>query len=104
MNDYRDAATRVADFWAEVEAVMREKGLADLAILVIYIDAVVVDGHHIVAAVVVDEAGDKHMLGLVHVFHAMCRCRYSLATEVIDPHRQAGVRPGHTPAPAAGSP
>ena len=25
--DYRDAATLVADFWAEVEAVMREKGI-----------------------------------------------------------------------------
>ena len=25
--DYRDAAALVADFWAEVEAVMREKGV-----------------------------------------------------------------------------
>jgi putative transposase len=31
---------------------------------VIYVDAIVVDGHHIIAAVGVDEAGDKHMLGL----------------------------------------
>ena len=32
--------------------------------LVIYIDGIVVSGHHIIAAVGVDEAGDKHLLGL----------------------------------------
>ena len=45
-------------------ATLNERSLADLAVLVIYIDGVVVDGHHIIAAVGVDEAGDKHMLGL----------------------------------------
>jgi putative transposase len=43
---------------------LNEHSLKDLALLVIYIDGIVVDGHHIIAAVGVDEAGDKHMLGL----------------------------------------
>jgi hypothetical protein len=38
--------------------------LDGLAVLVIYIDGIVVDGHHILAAIGVDEAGDKHLLGL----------------------------------------
>jgi transposase-like protein len=33
--------------------------------LVIYIDGIVVDGHHIVAAVGVDTGGVKHLLGMV---------------------------------------
>lgn len=45
-------------------AALNERSLADLAVLVIYIDGIVVDGHHIIAAVGVDEAGDKHLLGL----------------------------------------
>ena len=45
-------------------AALNESSLTDLAVLVIYIDGIVVDGHHIIAAVGVDEAGDKHLLGL----------------------------------------
>ncbi len=45
-------------------AALNERNLAELAVLVIYIDGIVVDGHHIIAAVGVDEAGDKHLLGL----------------------------------------
>ena len=45
-------------------AALNERSLADLAVLVIYIDGIDVDGHHIIAAVGVDEAGDKHLLGL----------------------------------------
>jgi len=45
-------------------AALNERSLGDLAVLVIYIDGIVVDGHHIIAAVGVDEAGDKHLLGL----------------------------------------
>jgi len=45
-------------------AALHERSLADLAVLVIYIDGIVVSGHHIIAAVGVDEAGDKHLLGL----------------------------------------
>ena len=41
-------------------AALNERSLEDLALLVIYIDGIVVDGHHIIAAVGVDEAGDKH--------------------------------------------
>lgn len=43
---------------------LNERSLAGLAVLVIYIDGIVVDGHHIIAAVGVDESGDKHLLGL----------------------------------------
>ena len=45
-------------------ATLNERSLAELRVLVIYIDGIVVDGHHIIAAVGVDERGDKHMLGL----------------------------------------
>lgn len=45
-------------------AELNERSLAGLEVLVIYIDGIVVDGHHIIAAVGVDEAGDKHLLGL----------------------------------------
>ena len=45
-------------------AALNERSLGGLAVLVIYIDGIVVDGHHIIAAVGVDEAGDKHLLGL----------------------------------------
>lgn len=45
-------------------AALNERSLAALAVLVIYIDGIVVSGHHIIAAVGVDEAGDKHLLGL----------------------------------------
>jgi putative transposase len=45
-------------------AELNERRLDKLKVLVIYIDGIVVDGHHIIAAVGVDEAGDKHLLGL----------------------------------------
>ena len=45
-------------------AALNERSLAELAVLVIYIAGIVVSGHHIIAAVGVDEAGDKHLLGL----------------------------------------
>jgi transposase-like protein len=45
-------------------AALNERSLAGLEVLVIYIDGVIVSGHHIIAAVGVDAAGDKHLLGL----------------------------------------
>ncbi len=45
-------------------AALNERSLKELTVLVIYIDGIVVHGHHIIAAVGVDEAGDKHLLGL----------------------------------------
>jgi putative transposase len=45
-------------------AALNERSLAGLEVLVIYIDGIVVSGHHIIAAVGVDAAGDKHLLGL----------------------------------------
>jgi transposase-like protein len=45
-------------------AALNERSLAELDLLVIYLDGIVVSGHHIIAAVGVDAAGDKHLLGL----------------------------------------
>lgn len=45
-------------------AELNERSLAQLSVLVIYIDGIDVDGHHVIAAIGVDEAGDKHLLGL----------------------------------------
>jgi transposase-like protein len=45
-------------------AELNERNLAQLDLLVIYIDGIVVDGHHIIAAVGVDGTGAKHLLGL----------------------------------------
>ena len=45
-------------------AALNERSLKGVTALVIYIDGINVAGHHIIAAVGVDEAGDKHMLGL----------------------------------------
>jgi putative transposase len=45
-------------------AELNERSLAQLPVLVIYIDGIDVDGHHVIAAIGVDEAGDKHLLGL----------------------------------------
>jgi putative transposase len=44
--------------------VLNERSLKDMQLLVIYIDGIVVDAHHVLAAVGVDEQGDKHLLGL----------------------------------------
>jgi putative transposase len=49
---------------AEQLAALNERSLADLDLLVIYVDAIVVASHHVIAAVGVDAAGDKHLLGL----------------------------------------
>jgi putative transposase len=49
---------------AEQLAALNERSLGALKLLVIYIDGIVVHGHHILAAVGVDESGDKHLLGL----------------------------------------
>lgn len=43
---------------------LNERSLKELKLLVIYIDGIVVDAHHVLAAVGVDEQGDKHLLGL----------------------------------------
>jgi transposase-like protein len=45
-------------------AQLNERSLVQLPVLVIYIDGICVDGHHVIAAVGVDDAGDKHLLGL----------------------------------------
>lgn len=45
-------------------AQLNERSLAQLPVLVIYIDGICVDGHHVIAAVGVDDAGEKHLLGL----------------------------------------
>jgi putative transposase len=44
---------------------LMRKPLEPIDLLVIYIDGIIVDGHHIVAAVGADTRGAKHLLGLV---------------------------------------
>lgn len=43
---------------------LSERRLDDIALLAIYLDGIVVDSHHILAAVGVDRVGEKHLLGL----------------------------------------
>jgi transposase-like protein len=43
---------------------LNERDLGPLRLLVIYLDGIVIDAHHVLAAVGVDEQGDKHLLGL----------------------------------------
>lgn len=43
---------------------LAERRFDKVALLAIYIDGIVMERHHIVAAIGVDEAGDKHLLGL----------------------------------------
>lgn len=43
---------------------LKERSLAQMPVLVIYIDGICVDDHHVIAAAGVDNAGDKHLLGL----------------------------------------
>lgn len=45
-------------------AALNERSLKDLKLLAIYADGIEVAGHHILAALGVDEHGDKHLLGL----------------------------------------
>jgi transposase-like protein len=45
-------------------AELNERSLADVKVLVIYLDGIVVGGHHILGALGVDEASDKLVLGL----------------------------------------
>ena len=44
---------------------LMQKSLKELDLLVLYIDGIVVDGHHILAAVGADRTGHKHLLGMV---------------------------------------
>jgi putative transposase len=55
---------RFVEASAEQLRALNERSLADMQQLVIYIDGIVVDAHHVLAAVGVDEQGDKHLLGL----------------------------------------
>jgi transposase-like protein len=55
---------RMVEASAEQLRALNERSLKDLKLLVIYLDGIVVDAHHVVGAIGVDEAGDKHLLGL----------------------------------------
>ena len=55
---------RFVEASAEQLAALNERDLKNLKLLVIYIEGIVVAGHHILAAIGVDEAGDKQLLGL----------------------------------------
>lgn len=56
---------RYVEASAEQLRALNERSLKDMDLLVIYIDGIVVDSHRVLAAVGVDEHGDKHLLGLV---------------------------------------
>ena len=56
---------RMVEASAEQLRALNERGLEELRLLAIYIDGIVVDAHHVVGAIGVDERGDKHLLGLV---------------------------------------
>jgi transposase-like protein len=55
---------RMVEASAEQLRALNERSLKELELLAIYIDGIVVDAHHVVGAIGVDEAGDKHLLGL----------------------------------------
>jgi putative transposase len=55
---------RMVQASAEQLRALNERSLKDLKLLAIYIDGIVVDAHHVVGAIGVDEVGDKHLLGL----------------------------------------
>jgi transposase-like protein len=55
---------RYVEASAEQLRALNERDLKELKLLAIYIDGIVVDSHHVLAAVGVDEGGDKHLLGL----------------------------------------
>jgi putative transposase len=55
---------RYVEASAEQLRALNERSLKELKLLAIYIDGIVVDSHHVLGAVGVDEAGDKHLLGL----------------------------------------
>jgi putative transposase len=55
---------RMVEASAEQLRALNERSLKELKLLAIYIDGIVVDAHHVVGAIGVDEVGDKHLLGL----------------------------------------
>ena len=61
----------------------------DLDILVIYLDGIVVDGHHILAAVGVDDQGRKHLLGLAQGSSENARVAKDLLIGLVE----RGLRP-----------
>jgi putative transposase len=56
---------RMVEASAEQLRALNERPLKDLTLLAVYIDGIVVDAHHVVGAIGVDNLGDKHLLGLV---------------------------------------
>jgi putative transposase len=76
---------------AEQLAALNERSLAELDLLVIYIDAIVVASHHIIAAVGVDAAGGKHLLGLAQGASENAQVVKDLLRRLIERGLDAGV-------------
>lgn len=55
---------RMVEASAEQLKALNERSLKKLKLLAIYLDGIVVDTHHVLGAIGVDDAGDKHLLGL----------------------------------------
>lgn len=55
---------RMVEASTEQLKALNERSLKELKLLAIYLDGIVVDAHHVLGAIGVDDAGDKHLLGL----------------------------------------
>lgn len=80
-----EAGTRALE-----ESMSRRFG--DLDILALYLDGIVVSGHHILAAVGVDGQGRKHLLRLVQGASENARVVKDLLTGLIEFRRIQGTR------------
>ena len=62
----------------------------EVGLLAVYLDGIVVDGHHILAAVGLDDTGYKHLLGLAQGSSENARVAKDLLTDLVtrglDPH------------------
>jgi transposase-like protein len=71
-------------------AELAERRFDDIDLLVIWIDGIVMATHHVIAAVGVDSAGDKHVLGLREGASENTEVVKSLVEELVE----RGVKPG----------
>lgn len=72
-------------------AALNERSLKVLKLLALYIDGIDVDGYHVIAAVGVDEHGDKHLLGLRAGASENKQVAKDLLRDMIDRGLDAGV-------------
>lgn len=76
---------------AEQLAALNERSLVGLDLLALYIDGIVVDGHHIIAALGVDGTGSKHLLGLASGATENAQVAKDLLKRLVERGLDAGV-------------